>query len=285
MGEIGRRVGRSRVHVAWGAILLAGVSPGCRRADDAQAAVPPAVSAPAAAAAGVSAMGRLEPKNGLLRVAGPAVPVAVVGTLLVDKGDRVRAGQLLAVLEGESVRAAAVARAQAELTKAEAWLGRNSKLHESDVVSDATQDDMARAVDVARAQLREAEAELARLRVLSPIDGEVIDVYARSGERVGPEGLVELGRTHEMYAVAEVYESDVRRVRVGQRALVTSPGLDGPLSGTVDRIGRKIGKLDEIGADPAARADARVVEVEVRLDDGSTAAGLTNLQVEVVIQP
>jgi hypothetical protein len=36
------------------------------------------------------------------------------------------------------------------------------------------------------------------MRVLAPIDGEVIEIYAREGERVGPEGLVELGRTHEI---------------------------------------------------------------------------------------
>jgi HlyD family secretion protein len=209
----------------------------------------------------------------------------VVAELRVDKGDRVKKGALLALLEEEEVRAAAEARAVAELRNAEAELRRNTELHSSDVISDATQEELERAVEVARAELRAARAELARMRVLAPIDGEVVDVYAREGERVGPEGLLELGRTHEMYAVAEVYETDVGRVRVGQRARVTSPGLPGPLAGSVERIGRKVGKLDEIGADPAARTDARVVEVEVRLDDAAPAAGLTNLQVEVVIEP
>ncbi len=245
----------------------------------------PDVAAAPAAPDAISARGRLEPKNGLLRVAGPGVPVAVVGRLLVEKGDPVKAGQLLAVLEETEVRAAAEQRAVAELANAEAQYRRNTELHESDVVSDAKAEELKHSVEVARANLRSARAELARMRVLSPIDGEVIDVYARDGERIGPEGLVELGRTHEMYAIAEVYETDVRRVRLGQRAEVSSPGLPGPLTGTVDRIGRKIGKLDEIGADPAARTDARVVEVEIRLDDGAAAAGLTNLQVEVVIQP
>ena len=44
-------------------------------------------------------------------------------------------------------------------------------------------------------------------------------------------------------------------------------------------------KQDEIGTDPAARKDARIVEVEIELDDSETVAGLTNLQVEVVIHP
>ena len=43
-------------------------------------------------------------------------------------------------------------------------------------------------------------------------------------------------------------------------------------------------KHDEIGTDPAARKDARVVEVEIRLDDSAPAASLSLLQVEVEIR-
>jgi HlyD family secretion protein len=59
------------------------------------------------------------------------------------------------------------------------------------------------------------------------------------------------------------------------------------LNGTVDRIGMRVGKLDALGTDPAAKTDARVVEVEVRLDEGdaAVAAPLTHLQVEVTIEP
>ena len=51
----------------------------------------------------------------------------------------------------------------------------------------------------------------------------------------------------------------------------------------VERIRPKVQKMDEIGTDPAARKDARIVEVEIRLDDSSAAADLTNLQVDVEI--
>lgn len=110
-------------------------------------------------------------------------------------------------------------------------------------------------------------------------------MHARAGERVGPEGIVELGRTDAMYAIAEVYEDDVARVRVGQRARISSPALPAPLEGTVDWVHLKVAKQDALGTDPAARKDARVVEVEVRLDDSEPAAGFTHLQVEVEIEP
>jgi len=121
--------------------------------------------------------------------------------------------------------------------------------------------------------------------VRAPIRGQVIEIHARQGERVGPGGIAEIAQTDHMYAVAEVYETDVARVKPGQHATIRSRALDPSLTGTVDRVGMKIGKLDVLDTDPAARTDARVVEVEIKLDDSARAAALSNLQVEVAIAP
>jgi HlyD family secretion protein len=246
-----------------------------------------AVSAPPPGEATVAALGRLQPKDGVRRVAGPAKPVAVVGKLLVDKGDKVESGQVIALLDEAEMREASVARAEALLANAKTELARNTALRAGNVVAAAVLDRLRFEHAAAAAELRLARAELARNRVSSPIDGQVIDVHARDGERVGPEGIVEIGQTQAMYAVAEVYETDIGRVRLGARAQVASPALPRDLAGTVDRIGMRVGKLDALGTDPAAKTDARVVEVEVRLDDGDSAlaASLTHLQVEVTIAP
>jgi HlyD family secretion protein len=113
----------------------------------------------------------------------------------------------------------------------------------------------------------------------------VLYVHSREGERVERSGIVEVGKTDQMYAIAEVYEDDIGRVRIGQRARVNSPVLASPISGSVDWVHLKVAKQDALGTDPAARKDARVVEVEVKLDDSQLAAGLTHLQVEVEIAP
>ncbi len=86
-----------------------------------------------------------------------------------------------------------------------------------------------------------------------------------------------------MFAIAEVYETDIGRASVGQSARITSNALPNPLTGTVERIRGQVRKQDVTGTDPAARKDARIIEVEIRLDDSGIAAGLTNLQVEIVI--
>ena len=97
-------------------------------------------------------------------------------------------------------------------------------------------------------------------------------------------GLRSAPGLNRMYAIAEIYETDIRHIRVGQTATVSSAALEKPLSGSVKLIRQKVEKQDEIGTDPAARKDARIIEVKILLDDSAQAASLTNLQVDVVIQ-
>jgi HlyD family secretion protein len=133
------------------------------------------------------------------------------------------------------------------------------------------------------ARVARHEAELERSFVRAPFAGRVIDVLRRPGELAAADGLVELARIDQMLAIAEVFEADVRHVKIGQRARVRSKALPQDLAGTVSRIRPKVQKIDQIGDDPIARKDGRIVEVEIRLDDGRPAANLTNLQVEVEI--
>lgn len=233
----------------------------------------------------VSALGRLEPEDGLIRVAGPSGANAVIGKLLVDDGDMVEEGQLIATLDTVEERAARVDRLQAELGRTRRQKGRFTTLHKEDAASDSLRDEWETKVRITTADLREAKATFERAHVRAPISGRVIVVHARQGERIGLEGVVEMGRTDHMFAVAEVYETDIGRVKLGQRATVTSPALDEPLTGIVDWVNLRVAKEDTIGTDPAARKDARVVEVEIRLDDSEVASAYTNLQVEVEIEP
>jgi HlyD family secretion protein len=248
----------------------------------AEAALP---SVAAARANRVSALGRLEPEDGVIQIAGPSAPSVVIAKIYVDDGDRIAKGQLLATIDTADVLEAAVQRLEAECDNARRERDRTMQLFREHATSDSRRDNWEMRVRVAEAQLAGARAELANAHVYSPIAGQVLKVHAREGERVGPQGIVELGKTDHMFAIAEVYEEDVSRVRVGQRAVMTSPALPAPLVGKVDRIHLAVAKQDALGNDPAARKDARVVEVEVRLDDSRAAAALTNLQVDVQIEP
>lgn len=143
-------------------------------------------------------------------------------------------------------------------------------------------------VDYAIAQVKQIESELEDYYVRVPIDGQILKINTLVGEQVDTsQGIVELGRTDRMYAIAEVYETDVGMVEVGDKAEVISEhgGFTGKLQGTVDHVGLQIKKQDILESDPSANKDARVVEVKVRLDpqDSEKVAKLTNLQVRVKI--
>jgi HlyD family secretion protein len=88
-----------------------------------------------------------------------------------------------------------------------------------------------------------------------------------------------------MYAIAEVYETDIGKVREGQIATIQSPALPSPLTGRVERIGLTVSKMDVLDTDPVAKTDARVIEVDIRLDAHQDASKLTYLQVRIEIDP
>jgi HlyD family secretion protein len=231
----------------------------------------------------VSALGRLEPRHGIRRISGPsALRFSVVEGLLVEEGDLVEAGDLLATIDTEPLMLANLAQAKAELKFAQREYERNRGLNESRLLSDSETEAWAMRMAVADAAVGKAKAELELTRIRAPVNSRVLDIHARQGEAIGPAGILELAETDSMYAIAEVYETDVQRLRPGQRATVSSPALPAVLSGTVEWIALKVDKQDQLSTDPAARKDARVIEVKVRLDASSMAASYTNIQVDVV---
>ena len=137
-------------------------------------------------------------------------------------------------------------------------------------------------VESAKAAVALAEAETAFGVVRAPRDGRVLKTFLRGGE-LATSPLLELGDTGTMNVLAEVYETEARFVKLGVPARITSDALAHPLTGKVTEIGWRVRRRDAFQVDPSARADGRVVEVTVRLDDPGPVAGMTNLEVEVVI--
>ncbi|CAN1209496.1 efflux RND transporter periplasmic adaptor subunit [Tumidithrix helvetica PCC 7403] len=141
------------------------------------------------------------------------------------------------------------------------------------------------ALQSAIVKVKSAQVDLDLSQVRAPISGQVLKVHSKLGEVVGADGVVELGNTQQMYAVAEVYETDINKIKIGQKATIASNSraFEGEISGTVDQIGLRIAKNDVLGTDPAAKTDVRIIEVKIRLDDSKKVSGLTNSQIAVKI--
>jgi len=231
----------------------------------------------------ISCLGRLEPGLGIVYLASPSVGGGVIASLHAAEGDWVDEGQLLATLDDHALRSADVARLHAELSNAKREEDRAQTIFKQSAASAATLDVAVLRVRVAEANLAAARARLELTQIRAPIQGQILEIHTRPGERVGEDGFLEMGDTKRMMAVAEVYETDIGAVLQGKQARVTSPALEEPLTGSVEIIALKVGRMDVLGTDPVAKTDARVVEVRVKLDSSEAVERLTNLQVEIEI--
>ncbi|MBC1236562.1 ABC exporter membrane fusion protein [Nostoc sp. 2RC] len=182
--------------------------------------------------------------------------------------------------EAKAVLARIQSTSPAQLNQAKANLDRIAEVRPVDVKQNQVE------IDRAIAAMKQAEAELNQASVRSPINGEILEIHTRAGEVVGNDGIVEIGQTQRMYAVAEVYQSDISDVKIGQKVRVTSDSIPGELLGKVERIGSQVKRQTIVNTDPSTNIDGRVIEVHVALDAASSqkAAKFTNLQITAEIE-
>ena len=208
-------------------------------------------------------------------------PVGVVGeggrvvSIPVEAGDWVRQGQVLAVIDrsvqSQQARAAAaqVEVAQADANLAQSNLDRALQLVERGFVSKAdvdrltaTRDAAAARVRVARASLGELQARNARLNIVAPSAGLLLERNVEVGATVsaGSGPLFRLARGGELEMLAQVGEEQLARLRAGVSAEVTPVGSDQSFTGQVWQVSPTIDARNRQGTarialsyDPALR--------------------------------
>ena len=265
----------------------------------------PAVKAPVVAATprnqeAVAALGRLEPAGDVRLLAAPISGIGGsprISELLVEEGDRVNSGQLLARFDTAPTLVAQQRLIEARLRNLDTRLAvqtrdirRYRQLSRSGAIPSGELDN--RETDLLKlqgdrneawAEREKLKAELLLTELRAPMAGTVLKLHARVGERPTETGVLELGASNRMQAVVEVYESDIDRVRLGQSVSLISEngGYQGALTGEVIRISPQVRQRSVLSTDPTGDADARVVEVRVALDpsDSQRVRDLTGLKV------
>jgi len=184
------------------------------------------------------------------------------------------------VLEAEAAQVRDRQTLQAQIKTAQATLEQLQEVRPEDVAVAQAE------VDAAVEALALAETDLEQARVRAPFAGQVLEVHVYPGERADGAGIVELGQTEEMVIVAEVDETDIRQVQLGQMATGVAAALEDPIQGMVTHIGRAVRKQSVFSDQPGSNLDSRVIEVRIALDSEASqrVSGLTNLQVETAIQ-
>ena len=285
------------------ALLLLAVVIG--RALDRPAPVPPApVVQPRIES--VSALGRLEPAGDVRKLAAPMGAMGGsprISSLSVQEGDRVKRGQILATFDNRPGLLADLAAINARIGTLDRSIAMQrrevSRYREASregaasmVLLEEKQDELVTFEGQRRqalAEKRGIEVDLKDSQLRSPIDGTVLRVYARPGERPGSDGILSVGASDRMEAIAEVYESDIDRIRLGQSASLISEngGFSGKLKAEVLRISPQIRQRDVLSTDPTGDADARIVEVRLALDpaDAKRVQQLSGLKVIARFEP
>ncbi|RVU05052.1 efflux RND transporter periplasmic adaptor subunit [Novosphingobium umbonatum] len=194
------------------------------------------------------------------------MPIGVVGdggtvvSVLVNPGDWVRKGQVLAIIDRQvqtqqqANSAANVGVAQADARIAQANLDRGLKLVANGFISNADIDkltavrDAANArVKVAQAQLGEVQARLRRLTIVAPADGLLLDRALEPGQVVSPGSgvLFRIAEHGEMEMRARLSETDLQQLKLGQEVKVSPVGSAKQFTGKIWQISPVI--------DPATR--------------------------------
>ncbi len=155
---------------------------------------------------------------------------------------------------------------------------REASEHHSLVDDHAREEDQAMAeadLRLAKANLEDAKARYEKTIIRSPIDGTVLRKHHRNGESVSnsstvPDPIVTIGDKNVLRVRVDVDETEVSKVRVGQKAYVTADAFgDKRFWGRVVRVSEQLGPKNIRTDEPTERVDRKILETLVELESGS----------------
>lgn len=125
-------------------------------------------------------------------------------------------------------------------------------------------------ISIIKAKLDNARNTREQALVRSPLDGIVIQIYSRQGERVSQNGIAKIVDLSQLRVLADVDELNVGRISAGGKVEVTFRGSPTVYMGTISRVAPTVKRMQRMEPDGGSSTDARVVQVEIQLDDPSS---------------
>ena len=227
----------------------------------------------------VTADGRLVARPGAEVTLGSDLD-GTIARVAVEEKDHVRRGQVLVELRADDLRAslaearARVAEADADIRLATAEVERARKLLSAAVGTPREVDRAERDLDAANARRETAvasvariQAELAKTRVVSPIDGVVLSREVHPGETIeAGRSLLRVADLTRTRVEAEVDEFDAAAIAEGARVIVTAEGYDRSWPARVEEIPDAVSGRRLKPDDPGRPTDTRVLLVKIAFD-------------------
>ena len=236
----------------------------------------------------VAALGQLSPAGEIRQLASPITQFGSsprLSELLVKEGDFVKEGSVLAIFENREKLVADLEKINnliktnnSEISLKEDQIKRYELAVEKSAYSmiqlSQRQDELLKLQKqkiINVGDKKNIEIDLFNSKLRSPIDGYILAVNTQVGERSKNEGILDIGSSQNMEALIEVYESDINRVFISQNVKLSSEngGFKEILKGEVKRISPQVKQRKVLSTDPTGDADARIIEVLVKLNEES----------------
>ena len=236
----------------------------------------------------VAALGQLSPSGEIRQL---AAPISQLGSspriieILVNEGDFVKKGDILAIFENREKLISdlernenlintindEIALKKDQIQRYQLALNKNAY---SFVQFSQRKDELLKLqkqkINLIGDQ-KNIKIDLFNSKLRSPIDGFILGINTRVGERPKNDGILDIGSSQKMEALIEVYESDIDRVFISQNVELSSEngGFQKKLKGKVIRISPQVKQRKVLSTDPTGDADSRIIEVLVKLDQDS----------------
>ena len=241
--------------------------------------------------ASVAALGTLQPNGDVHLLAGPILQqggAPRVRSILVQEGNRVYKGELVATFDNyERARSeknrilANIDSKNLEIAVLESETKRYRQLEQKGAFSSSDLESRELKLLELKAQLRELRSFLLEIdtkivdsELRSPVDGYVLKINAKVGERPSESGVMEIGNSDIMEAVLQVDEGDIKNIKVGMPVNISSENgaFATDLKATVNQVGIKVESRKLISNNPNSDTDQedRVIEVRATLSSDSS---------------
>jgi multidrug efflux pump subunit AcrA (membrane-fusion protein) len=138
-------------------------------------------------------------------------------------------------------------------------------------------------ITIFEAKLDEAKIERELAMVRSPLDGIVVDLYTRQGERISFRGIAKIVDLNQIRIFADVDEIHLRAVKPGGKVEFTFQGSRTIHVGTIARTPLTVKRTKRSEAD-LGESNARLVEVEIKPDDPQSIPQMLGREARVVFQ-
>lgn len=138
-------------------------------------------------------------------------------------------------------------------------------------------------ITILEAKLDEAKVERELAMVRSPLDGVVVDIYTRQGERISYRGIAKIVDLNQIRIFADVDEIHLRNLKVGGKVEFTFQGSRIVHVGTIARTPLTVKRTKRSEAD-LGESNARLVEVEIKPDDPHSIPQMLGREARVIFQ-